>query len=215
MSIFIKQNTLLLLRYAMKKLKIEYHKGKCIGAFNCTNIAPAFFKEQGTKADLLGAITEKGYQTLDVECDDETAAQIIEAAEKCPANVINVVDRTANQKVVDTTIKIKENIREIRAEYDDRKEFVLDEKGYFLIRIVPEKKMIEVGFCGKRNTVEVKVYGKTPIEIYQNILREKIIERPDHAAYLGRELQKAYIALQLGILYVQDDELNIPHAKKE
>ena len=199
----------------MKKLKIEYHKAKCIGAFNCTNIAPAFFKEQGTKADLLGAVTEKGYQTLDVECDDETAAQIIEAAEKCPANVINIIDRTANQKVVDTTIKIKENIREIRAEYDDRKEFVLDEKGYFLIRIVPEKKMIEVGFCGKRNTVEVKVYGKTPIEVYQTILREKIIERPDHAAYLGRELQKAYIALQLGILYVQDDELNIPHAKKE
>ncbi len=199
----------------MKKIKIEYHKGKCIGAFNCTNIAPAFFKEQGTKADLLGAITEKGYQTLDVECDNETAAQIIEAAEKCPANVINVIDKTANQKVVDTTIKIKEDIREIKAEYDDRKEFVLDEKGYFLIRIVPEKKMIEIGFCGKRNTIEVKVHGKTPIEIYQTVLKEKIIDRADHAAYLGRELQKAYTALQLGIPYVQDDELDLEHLKKK
>lgn len=199
----------------MKKLRIEYHKGKCIGAFNCTNIAPAFFKEQGSKADLVGAATEKGYQTLDVECDEETAAQIIEAAEKCPANVINVIDKVVNQKVVDTTIKIKEDIKEIKAEYDDKKEFVLDEKGYFLIRVVPEKKMIEVGFCGKRNTVEVRVYGKTPLEIYQTILREKIIERADHAAYLGRELQKAYIALQLGIAYVQDDELHIPCTKEE
>ncbi len=198
----------------MRKLKIEYQKGKCIGAFNCTNIAPAFFKEQGTKADLVGAATEKGYQTLEVECNDETAAQIIEAAEKCPANVINVIDLAANEKVVDSTVKVKEDSREIKAEYDDMKEFVLDEKGYFLIRIIPEKKLIEIGFCGKRNTVEVRVYGKTPIEIYQTVLREKIIERPDHAAYLGRELQKAYIALQLGIPYVQDDDLNLKDIKK-
>ncbi len=199
----------------MRKLKIEYHKGKCIGAFNCTNIAPAFFKEQGTKADLVGAVTERGYQTLDVECDDETATQVIEAAEKCPANVINIIDIQREEKVVDSTVKIKEDSREIKAEYDDMKEFVLDEKGYFLIRIIPEKKLIEIGFCGKRNTVEVKVYGKTPIEIYQTVLREKIIERPDHAAYLGRELQKAYTALQLGIPYVQDDDLNVENIKKK
>jgi dihydropteroate synthase len=65
-----------------------------------------------------------------------------------------------------------------------------------------------VGFCGKRNTVEVKITGKKPLDIYQTILREKIIDRPDHAAYLGRELQKAYTALQLKKEYVQDDELS-------
>lgn len=198
----------------MKKLKIEYHKEKCIGAFNCTNIAPAFFKIQGTKADLAGAEIKEGYQTLVIDCDEPTKVNIIEAAERCPANVINVIDLEANEKIVDTAIKVKKGIQEIEAKYDDRKEFVLDPKGYFLIRIVPEKKLIEVGFCGKRNTVEVKVYGTKPIEIYQTIIREKIIERPDHAAYLGRELQKAYTALQLGILYVQDDELILERNKK-
>lgn len=191
----------------MRTLKIEYHKKNCIGAFQCTKIAPEFFKEEETKADLVEAKTSNGYQTRIVECDDAIAAQLIEAAEKCPANVINIIDIETKENVVDSRIKIKEDVKVIKARYDDLKEFVLDEKGYFLIRIVPEKKMIEVGFCGKRNTVEVKVYGKTPIEIYQTILREKIIDRPDHAAYLGRELQKAYIALQLGISYVQDDEL--------
>lgn len=199
----------------MRTLKIEYHKKNCIGAFQCTKIAPEFFKEEEAKADLAEAKTSNGYQTRVVECDDATAARLIEAAEKCPANVINIIDIETKENVVDSRIKIKEDIRVIKAGYDDLKEFVLDEKGYFLIRIVPEKKMIEVGFCGKRNTVEVKVYGKTPIEIYQTILREKIIDRPDHAAYLGRELQKAYIALQLGISYVQDDELNILGTKME
>ncbi len=194
--------------FKMKKLKIKYQKEKCIGVFNCTKVAPKFFKEEGIHANLFGARTENGFQTKTIECDEETAKSVIEAAEKCPANVISVIDFMTKEKAVDTTIKMKEHVREIRAEYDDRKEFVLDEKGYFLIRIVPEKKMIEVGFCGKRNTVEIKIYGTKPIEIYQTILRERIITRPDHAAYLGRELQKAYTALQLGIPYVQDDELD-------
>lgn len=200
--------------FKMKKIKIEYHKKNCIGAFQCTKIAPEFFKEEETKADLANAKTSNGYQTRVVECDDATAAQLIEAAEKCPANVIAISDMETEEKVVDSSVKIKENARTIKAKYDDLKEFVLDEKGYFLIRIVPEKKIIEVGFCGKRNIVEIKVYGKTPIEIYQTILREKIIDRPDHAAYLGRELQKAYIALQLGIAYVQDDELQFHKINK-
>ena len=192
-----------------RTLKIEYHKAKCIGAFNCTKIAPDYFKEEdGVRADLSNAIDHKGYQTKIIECNEEMAKSIIEAAEKCPANVINVIDILTKEKVVDATVKVKENIREIRAVYDDMKEFVLDEKGYFLIRIIPEKNMIEVGFCGKRNTVELKVFGTKPIEIYQTIIREKIIERSDHAAYLGRELQKAYTALQLRIPYVQDDELD-------
>ncbi|MBI2105482.1 DUF4346 domain-containing protein [Candidatus Woesearchaeota archaeon] len=39
------------------------------------------------------------------------------------------------------------------------------------------------------------------------INKKKLNIRKDHCAYLGRELQKAYIALKKGIKYVQDDEL--------
>ncbi|MEM4524601.1 MAG: DUF4346 domain-containing protein, partial [Archaeoglobaceae archaeon] len=34
------------------------------------------------------------------------------------------------------------------------------------------------------------------------------VSRLDHAAYLGRELMKAEIALRLGKNYIQDRELN-------
>lgn len=198
----------------MRNLKIEFHKSKCTGAFQCTTIAPAFFQKQGKVATLRTEAVVDGHQTQVVSCDDATAAQLITAAEKCPSNVITIIDLASNEKIVDTSINVSLGIREIQAQYDDMKEFVLDEKGYFLIRIVPEKKLIEVGFCGKRNTVEIKVFGKTPIEMYQTILREKIIERADHAAYLGRELQKAYTALQLGIAYVQDDDLDFSKISK-
>lgn len=98
--------------------------------------------------------------------------------------------------------------KEIHAEYDDRKEFVIDPKGYFLIRINRERQEIEVAFCPERNKISVVVKGKKPLEIYQTILRLNLTDRQDHAAYLGRELQKAYDALLAGIEYVQDSDLD-------
>ena len=95
------------------------------------------------------------------------------------------------------------------AEYDDMKEFVIDPAGYFLIRILPETNEIEVGFCRSGQKVEVIVRGRKPIDIYHNIMKLNLISRMEHAAYLGRELQKAYIAVQKGIKYVQDSELEL------
>ena len=107
-------------------------------------------------------------------------------------------------------VELSDDCKEIEAEYDDRKEFVIDEAGYFLIRLDREKKNIEVGFCQERNLINVKVTGKKPIDIYQTIINKvQLPIRKDHCAYLGRELQKAYLALQNNLEYVQDDELDL------
>jgi dihydropteroate synthase len=39
--------------------------------------------------------------------------------------------------------------------------------------------------------------------------KEKLDIRKDHSAYLGRELEKAYVALMNDLEYVQDDELDL------
>lgn len=101
-------------------------------------------------------------------------------------------------------------IKEVVAGYDDIKEFVIDDKGYFLIRLDRKNKNIEVAFCAEKNKISLKVSGKKPIDIYQTIInKEKLPIRNDHAAYLGRELQKAYTALRYNLVYVQDDELDL------
>jgi dihydropteroate synthase len=51
------------------------------------------------------------------------------------------------------------------------------------------------------------VKGKEVTEIYQTIIRERMVEKLDHAAYLGKELEKAELALKLGRAYVQDEDL--------
>ncbi len=56
---------------------------------------------------------------------------------------------------------------------------------------------------------KLNVVGKNAKEIVDTILRENLVSRLDHAAYLGRELKKAEIALKLGKNYVQDRELEL------
>ena len=93
------------------------------------------------------------------------------------------------------------------SEYDEA-EFHYDSKGYFLIRTVPEEKKIEVGHC-RQNNVILKIFrGGTAREVCQAVLKSGLVSRLDHAAYLGRECQKAEFSLKLGKEYVQDDDLD-------
>ena len=81
----------------------------------------------------------------------------------------------------------------------------MDPKGYFLIRINEELGKLEAAFCDlKENKVRKVIRGDTPIEVYTAILREELVTMLDHAADIGVELQKAYIALKDGKKYTQD-----------
>ena len=101
---------------------------------------------------------------------------------------------------------LSDNYKEIKGIWDEDKEWKYDLKGYFLIRINKEKELIEVGHCRKNNVVEVMISGKNPQEIYYTVIREGLVSSLQHAAYLGKELQKAYVAMKKGHEYVQDDE---------
>ena len=140
----------------------------------------------------------------------KTAAKgIIDAGIACPVNAIRVFDLDKNKDIVGFKAEDK-GAKEIIAAYDDKKDFVIDGKNYFLIRLDRENKNIEVGFCKEKNKVALKVTGKKPVDIYQTMInKEKLPIRKDHAAYLGRELQKAYIALKNNLEYVQDEELDL------
>ncbi len=204
------KNKPVLLFTMTKKLKIEYYKDKCIGQGNCAAITPDNFELVGKKATLRNSKNiGKDVYSIELDCDEKTANSLIEAGKACPVNAIRVIDAEKNEDIV--SVKVKEDkVKEVIAKYDDEKEFVIDDKGYFLIRLDRKNKNIEAAFCNEKNNIILKVYGKNPIEIYQTIInKEKLPMRKDHAAYLGRELQKAYTALKYDIEYVQDDELDL------
>ncbi len=98
----------------------------------------------------------------------------------------------------------------LEAKYDRIKDWKMDPKGYFLIKIYPETKEIGAGYCTfPDNKLRAEVRGKTALEIVNTIIREEMISSLQHAADMGIELFKAEIALKKGIKYVQDDPLEI------
>lgn len=85
--------------------------------------------------------------------------------------------------------------------------WIADPVGYFLIRINRDDKTMELGLCGYEpplNVITTIIRGSDPSTIYQEAIKRGMLTRMDHAAYLGKELMKAWYALEHGFEYVQD-----------
>ena len=106
--------------------------------------------------------------------------------------------------------------KKIIAKYHRIKDWKMDPKGYFLIAIDRNKKIIRVGYCkftklgsSPINDMVEEIQGKTAIEIVNTLIREKLISTLQHAADMGIELHKAELSLKYGFKYIQDKNLEI------
>ena len=111
--------------------------------------------------------------------------------------------------------------KKITARYHKIKDWKMDPKGYFLIEVDKNKKIIRVGYCvftklgnSPINDMVAIIQGKTAIEIVNTLIREQFISTLQHAADMGIELHKAELSLKYGFEYVQDKSLNIDKGKK-
>ena len=87
----------------MKKYKIVYVRGECIGAASCVGALPeAWSLNEDGKADLKDATTEdKNHtQTLIAELTDEQLEQHKHAAEVCPVNIIKIYDAETGEEIL-------------------------------------------------------------------------------------------------------------------
>ncbi len=110
--------------------------------------------------------------------------------------------------------KQTEQLKEtLKSSYDPLKEWHPDPKGYFLIRINSKTKIIEAGLATYRHIIIKKIVGKYAAEIYHTIIRNNLISKLEHAAYLGKELYKAELALKYNISYQQEFPLQFKKVK--
>lgn len=113
--------------------------------------------------------------------------------------------------------KIRNNIKKsISAKYDRMRDWKMDPKGYFLIKIDKECNLIRVGYCVfsklDQNPIHdmiAEVTGKTAIEIVNSLIKEGYISTLQHSADMGIELHKAQLALKYNLKYIQDEEIVI------
>ena len=123
-----------------------------------------------------------------------------------------------NNKVIQGRwYKINKKIKKrITAKYHKIKDWAMDPKGYFLIAIDKEKKLLRVGYCTFRklgnkrvNDMVSIISGKTAIEVVNTLIRNEYISSCQHAADMGIELCKAELALRYKLNYIQDKDLEL------
>lgn len=112
-------------------------------------------------------------------------------------------------------IKTSAEFKTIIASYDTFKEWVQDPTGYFLIKIDRPNKKLKAGFVTNTHELQCEIEGNNAEEIYNTIIKQKLVSTLQHSAYLGLELQKAEHAMHLGWTYIQDRPLDYFNAHKE
>ncbi|MBW9222208.1 dihydropteroate synthase-like protein [Methanothermococcus sp. SCGC AD-155-C09] len=116
-------------------------------------------------------------------------------------NLINYKDKKFDEI---TTYNNYRDVLTISAKENSK---VILDRNSFKIELDRENKLIVVICFDRRKNPKCIIKGRKAKEIYETLIRENLIGKMDHAAYMGMELQKAEIALRIGKKYLQDFEL--------
>jgi tetrahydromethanopterin S-methyltransferase subunit A len=80
----------------------------------------------------------------------------------------------------------------------------MDKAGYFVIVPLAERGLIHVEHYAYDNTLLHNIEGPDARALYLTMISQQWVSELSHAAYLGKELVKAELALKGGLAYVQD-----------
>lgn len=193
------------------QMKVVYDRENCIGAQRCMGIHPELWgKDEEGKAVLLGSQMNPQTHKFEILIEEAQMKDFKESALICPAYVIDIVDESTNKSILNihpTKPDDKTNVPVLRANYDSRKEWKMDPKGFFTIKPYPEEQILRVRYYGEDHALKLSIEGANAEEIYVTIVREGLVSTLEHAAYVGSELMKAEIAMKNHLPYVQDDPL--------
>jgi len=85
-------------------------------------------------------------------------------------------------------------------------QLILDPSGFFVICTVKDEQKIYLEHYKKDGSLDEVIYGEDPVSIASTAVERGLVSRLDHAIYLGRELEKAYLCIKYGSRYIQDEE---------
>ncbi|MHB1687885.1 MAG: DUF4346 domain-containing protein [Ignavibacteriaceae bacterium] len=86
----------------------------------------------------------------------------------------------------------------------DPSNIIMDKAGYFVILPLPEKNIVNVEHYSYDNILLRVIEGKDARSIYWTIIENNWVTLLSHAAYLGKELEKAELSLKMNYRYIQD-----------
>lgn len=151
---------------------------------NVTKVEVEAFREQVKVIDMIGC-----------EDSDRIIAKMEELSETLSSAHCEPCSSTGKTSHVAT-------VQVIRA--DTTAQVEMDKAGYFVVFPNTQKGTITVEHYSYENTLLRVIEGETARSIYWTIIKNGWITQFSHAAYLGKELEKAELSMKLGFKYVQD-----------
>jgi tetrahydromethanopterin S-methyltransferase subunit A len=80
----------------------------------------------------------------------------------------------------------------------------MDPSGYFVVIPQSEREIITIEHYSYDNKLQHVIEGKDARSLYSTIIKNGWVTELSHAAYLGKELAKAELSIQLDFRYIQD-----------
>lgn len=103
-------------------------------------------------------------------------------------------------------VQVEERIRVVEARRDES--YKIDRAGWFRIHIDRRRGLIAaIHHVPGSEEADIIIKGRRGRDIYKAIIRMGLVSELEHTAYLGRELERAEIALCLGRSYIQESPL--------
>ncbi len=98
-------------------------------------------------------------------------------------------------------------IETVKCWHRESLDYQADPAGFFVIQVDSEAQEIVVEHYSTELKTLRKLRGDTALRVYSTIIRNGWVSVMGHAAYLGRELAKAELALRYGWTYEQNKDL--------
>jgi tetrahydromethanopterin S-methyltransferase subunit A len=152
---------------------------------NLTLEEVAAFRERITIVDLIG---------------EQDAERIVAAAAACgePRAAVSLASAV-----------VAEQPRVVVAEPDRTSDWTFDPQGFFLIQVDRGRRLVVLEHYDQDRRLRHRIEGGSAVALSQTAIRLGLVSLLTHAAYLGRELAQAELALRVGIDYQQDSPLRL------
>lgn len=98
-------------------------------------------------------------------------------------------------------------VEHVKCWHRESQDYQADPAGFFVIQIDTDQRELIVEHYSNEFGLLRVLHGKNALTICSTIIRNSWVTIPGHAAYLGRELGKAELALKRGWLYEQNKGL--------
>ena len=157
--------------------------------------------------------TEKSSKAKGTVKEEVIASKMMYLAKKrdsVPKNLgfdlLVLKDKRRYEEVYNNEIESEINLNEVNSQTNS---IISDTHGEFRILIDRNSEKIAVLYFVNSDDIKPKniFKGISAEKLYNKIILMKLVSRFDHAAYLGKELAKAEIALKTGKQYIQDNPL--------